>query len=318
MTYQYSTNNAYNSADVNFGCQIMYDFYTHMKTHWTLVSSNNGTTAAAGDNISSANDPGMYNRYAWWVVEGPAGRQWLFGTNGDSDDCEWYVGYSASGLFTGGTTTVMPTATDQVDTLGSVGTAADLFKVANAYVSFMADDATDKFYLLSWDQSTHIMHTCVCGDVLTETHALDADPYVAMAAYYVSGSFAYPSTGPWSAAVSSAFAWYGYGLGGSAEQIYAMYLSIGNSKEMAPNDATNGAGVNYYDSKDETFPVLWGRSSSHGAPYGYKGVSSLFRNVSTVRAPTDTLSVDGTRDFVLTGTTLGLNVSIPWNGDIPL
>jgi hypothetical protein len=286
-----------------------------------MIKSNNGTTAGAGDNIATYSD--LLNQYAWMVLEGINGRQWLFGMNADNDDQEWYVGYSAQAGFTAtaGTTTVMPTASDQANILSTPGgTTVDLFPARDIITHIMVDDASDAFYLLGIVQSTLIPTTLIFGDPVTQANALDNDPFVTGAQFLsYSSSITSDTSGPWAETNSLAKSWYGY-LTGSFQETYAAHIAFGgSSNRIAPANATNAGGTNYFDSYDETFPVIWGRDLSFGAPAGYKGISSIFRNVSTARACSDTLSVSTTRDYFLTGTTGGgCNVALPWNGDLPL
>ena len=317
MTYRYSVNNGYNGAEM--GPYPLFDLKTLMKAHgWTVTRSSNGTLFGAADYITTATD--LTSQYSWMVLHNTGtGREWLFGMDADVTYYEWYVGYSANiagaGGFTGGTATAMPTATDEAAVLGPRASAPKaLFSYEQGYfVHVMVDDASDAFYLIAVNRYYHNICTCIVGDPLTQTHASDADPYVAIAMYYSKSSNYTIFYGPWGTTGSNySRAWYNY-PGGSAERISVLQLTFGASTSgcIAPAQGAYNGGPNHYDGKDGLFPVLYGRTINLGAPYGFKGVSTLFRNVSTVRAGCDTLTV-GTEKWILTGSKDYSNAALPW------
>jgi len=320
MAYHFSVNKGYTATEM--GPYPLFDLKTLMKAHgWTVTRSNNGTTASAGDNILTATD--LTSQYSWMVLQsssGATGREWLFGRHNNVDCNEWYVGYSANvggvGGFTGGDATTMPSATDETAVLQDrSGAPYDLFPAffKSYYCHMMVDDATDAFYLITVAPNNRLILSCLAGDPLSETHASDADPYVAMAQYYNYYTSITGTSSPWGYWESYVHTrgWYNY-PSGSAEKVSASFFMVGVSREFCPNDGTYGGGISLYDGKDEAFPVIWGRPANKPAPYGYKGVSTLFHNISTVRAPCDILTV-GTEKWILTGTTYGYNVSLPWD-----
>ena len=321
MARHYNVNNAYTTAEL--GPYPLFDLKTLMIAHgWTVTRSNDGTLFGAADYITTALK--LTNRYSWMVLHNTGtGREWLFGRHNNTEYNEWYVGYSANvggaAGFTGGTTTIMPTATDEVAVSGArtVG-PFDLFPSYNCYCHMMVDDASDAFYLISVIQTNHLMVSCLAGDPLTQTHTLDTDPYVAIAQHYsYTSSFAAVTSGPWDASDPYCYTrgWYKYPASvGSAERIHAMCLATGYSpKPLSPATSSGGGGKNSYDQKDEIFPVIWGRSSYHPAPIGVKGVSTLFHNVSTQRFSGGLLTV-GTEKMIMTGVSASqYNVSLPWH-----
>jgi len=313
MTYHYSTNNSYISTEM--GPYPLFDLKTLMIAHgWTITRSNNGTLFGATDYILTATD--LTSQYSWMVLHHTASkREWLFGMNNDADYWEWYIGYSANvgGVagFTGGDATTMPTATDEASLLGDRGIAPwDVFPVKNSRCHMMVDDASAAFYLLASVNETRCLCTCIAGDPLTKTHTLDTDPYVALAQFRTD-AYGFPQS-LWVSTSSycGSRGWYNY-PSGSAERIYGMSL-VQNNVVVAPNDFKYGGGPNVYDGNDEAYPVFWGRSATLGAPSGIKGMSTLFRNVTTVRAACDILTV-GTESQIMAGCRYSYNVSLPWD-----
>ena len=317
MALHFSVNNAYTVAQM--GPYPLFDWKTLMVAHgWTVTRSNDGTLFGAADYITTALK--LTNRYSWMVLQsadGAGGREWLLGMSNNVGLNEWYVGYSASTGFTGGDTTTMPTATDEVAVLQDRDQDPyDLFPDTNdCYCHMMVDDASDAFYLITADQTNGNMVACLAGDPVTQAHASDADPYVAIAQHYNYYTNITGTTSPWgyySTTSNFTRSWYNY-PSGSAERVWAAHLTIGTTTDFAPADATQGGGVNPYDGNDDTFPVIWGRCPTHGIPYGMKGMSTLFRNVSTTgRSPGDLLAV-GADKQIMTGTVYGFNVSLPWD-----
>ena len=68
---------------------------------------------------------------------------------------------------------------------------------------------------------------------------------------------------------------------------------------------------NPYNSKDDTFPVLYARSGSKSSPNGYKGQSSLLKWHGQNRSNFSILSISTSGDRLAVG-----NVSIPWNNTL--
>ena len=111
---------------------------------WSVVSSSNGTTFSAGDNITSSTSLAGSNR--WFIVQEPTGvggRQWCFQRT--SDNATWRVKISPLNGFGGGTpsTTRVPSATDEGVILGA-GTDA-----SPTGAQLLPTDNTYKFHAIS-------------------------------------------------------------------------------------------------------------------------------------------------------------------------
>jgi len=323
MARQFSVNNYYPKAMMGHG--PLFDLKTLMAAHgWVVGSSSDGTANfGATDYILTATD--LTSRYSWMVLHHTASkREWLFGMHNDTDTREWYIGYSANvgGVagFTGGTLTAMPAATDETSIMSDRSAIPrDIFpQYDNCYCHMMVNDASASFYLVTVIQDNHYLTSCIAGDQLTGTHTLDADPYVAIATYMDETRSYSDYHGPWSSTEYSCWtrSWYKY-PSGSAERTYALHFGVGSSGTLAPGNRSYGSGVSVYDGKDLLYPVIWGRTMYYGGGSGFKGVSSLFHNVSTIRAPCDILTV-GAEKMILAGAFLvsanySNNVALPWD-----
>lgn len=97
---------------------------------WVCAGSNDGVTAAM-DGVDRINTPTKFTftgtvGASWIVLEAPDGLQMLlYGANGGSFSLAFYTKFSRSAGFTGGTTTSIPTATDEDQT--TAGNGHDLF-----------------------------------------------------------------------------------------------------------------------------------------------------------------------------------------------
>ena len=101
---------------------------------WTCAGSNDGTTAGM-DGVDRIDTPTKFTftgvvGASWIVMEAPAGwgggQVLFYGANGGSFALAWYTKFSPGGLYTGGTTTTLPTATDE--DFPSAGNGNDIFQ----------------------------------------------------------------------------------------------------------------------------------------------------------------------------------------------
>lgn len=86
---------------------------------WASIKSCNGSSVVSGFNWNSVSDmvhgnDASTNAHSWILLQNALGRQWLLDYRG-TDNSQFYMKMSPGGLFTGGTTTSAPTATDQLD-----------------------------------------------------------------------------------------------------------------------------------------------------------------------------------------------------------
>jgi hypothetical protein len=74
----------------------------------------------------------------------------------------------------------------------------------------------------------------------------------------------------------------------------------------------NPLSTNPINSDDDLFPIAYGRPASFGGIGGYKGVGSMMKWNSAVRATGDTQAQATVRDRIIIGV-----VSVPWDGSVP-
>ena len=320
MAKHYDVNNISTAA---VGARVMFDFFIlALANGWTCTLSCDGTTAGAGNRIDSVAE--MLSAWAWFVLQGPNGREYLFsgsGYGGDTTKYWWYVAYSPAAGFTGGDTTHNPTATDQETILGTAGvagadTAVQLFSASGFYCHLMADDAEDSFYISCNTTGTAVCATFVHSDELAAGVTGDTDQCVLSACYggsellNVTAYYADTDNEFGSKAILDT-------TGTPALQRVAILCVVeSGGHKVFPHNGITGAGVNNDDGKDPIMPAVYARCSNSSPPYGYKGVSSFIKLVGTGRAAGDSLSVDASKDHVVFGS---YRTAFPWpTGITPL
>lgn len=319
MAVVWDLNNSYLSGAA--GSQAMYYLKEAMKAAgWKVNGSSDGTSheasvakpigAGTTDYINTSLE--FLVNGAWIVLEGPGGRQFLFGHKGGTGDTTYCVAYSRSDGFVGGAVVTYPTAADSGTVAGTLpATLATIFLSGNSYVHIMVSDTTDAFYCLQVIQGTGLVGGGLFCDLLTNTVAGDVDPAV-VGYLYGSGSDGFSNSNLYGLVGSK-----GFYKNGAA---YDFQLVTVMTYRVAGNDAipytTSGLGLNPHDLHTDELPAIWARSSAYSAPYGYKGISSLFRAVGSNIAAGDTLDSDGALSRVVYG---GARTSLPWDGaTVPL
>jgi hypothetical protein len=119
---------------------------------------------------------------------------------------------------------------------------------------------------------------------------------------------------------AGAFAWLKYGLSGATFQrvcpLMFGYIEVGLSFLYSLPGVSfrgNPLSTNPINSFDELFPIAYGRPPALGSgPGGYKGVGSMMKFNSAVRATGDTQAQSTVRDRIILGI-----VSVPWDASVP-
>lgn len=119
---------------------------------------------------------------------------------------------------------------------------------------------------------------------------------------------------------ASVTCWFRYGLASAqAQRIQVMeycYTDSGLNLVMCvpgQNNRGNPIATNAINSDDELFPIPYGRSPAVGSGQsGFKGVGSMMKFNSSVRATGDTQAQSTVRDRIILGV-----VSVPWDASVP-
>lgn len=246
---------------------------------WQTVTSGSGTGGglysasgevctqyARGDEQSLSTDWGWHN--CWRVLEAPGGEQWLFQRggfgNGATYDDGWFVGYSASGGYTGAPTgspgpTTPPGTADAVTLYNSSGGLfVDNHEPGLLHIIADGDGFICLCFQASVSQNNHLMTTLVQDNYL---NADPGNPHPRAVGVTPSQSFPTPNVlalGTWSH--------YGEGTQVWTTAYYGHWNST--SAREAPGDNV-GTG---YDGKERPLPI-----PVHEEANGYSpGVSRWF------------------------------------------
>ncbi len=297
---------------------------------WTVPRSSDGLTYnAAADQITAATTGagGMDNSHAWFVIQAPAGgRQLCFRRSTSSNF--WWIRYSFSAGFTGGSpaATVAPTATDEQNVFGtSTAGSSILSSTANSRQHIWAENAAPYgFGMISWVTGTVVPNFVLAMDPLVSGSypVEDVDPFV----FWSHGAGGNPvyttanSNGSNVKTVSLAngaggcWCFLKKGLAGEGWTIVPMmqFQHLG-SGDAAIIFSDRAGGTNPHNSKDDVLPVFYGRHSSLTSPYGFKGLSTYFKWLTSVRANADLITITTTGDNLVFGGAL----VVPWNNTVP-
>lgn len=303
---------------------------------WTVPSSSNGTTFAAGDILSTSGD---FGSHAWYILKQPLGATGSYGgvrreiaiqksTTGRSIRAK----YSYSSSFTGSATaTVMPTSSLD-DGVRIIGSELPAFGFD---ASTLPTDGTAKMHICADQEPPYSFYWVFVpngggapvnalmfdGMVSGTFDTADTDPYV----------FYWSDSGPFSAAVNGSsiastitastvvtpICWTRKGMTG---QIFGGIgiLQYSQHDGLSNNFSANLGTTNAFNSKDDLLPVIWyrGAGANPSGQGGYKGVSSLMKIPASVgRATGDTYSTtaSGSKDYILFN-----RIALVWNGTDPV
>lgn len=337
--------------NVNFtpstGAEAMYELKNVMTgSGWTVISSSDGSTFSAGDNITSPTSLAGSSR--WFIIQEPTGagsREWCFQRT--SDNATWRVKISPYGGFGGGSPslTQVPSATDEGLIVGSgtdaSPTGGQLFPSDGTYKFHMVSDNTaigpagNQAYgfwafaniigsIAGTNIKTLIMQEPLAvgsypslNGTRAATTSGEADPAIYACAYDGSGYKTYLN----------------YGNNGSLSKMAGSYTENDNtvkyfySYQNASGSFTNGdeilgfqqgvgyLGVSPVSSEDVLMPLAYGRYATgvNTPPYharatytGFKGMTHFIRKSSVNRSASDTVNL--TTDAYIYAN----QVLIPW------
>ena len=316
------------------GAAAVYGFLVNclVAAGWSKTKDSDGTTySSSGTQVtgSGTGTNGLQNTNAWFVVQAPAfntiTRSLCFqrGTNNQT----WRIKYSPTG-FSGGSpsATQVPSATDEVVVIGggtdSSPSFSTLFGADGGYRFNGCAGDSSVGYGIYWYAFTTgnagLGQSSILLDVLASGTYPSADTDPAVVAVMASSNNAPFQYGQWQ---NSSSADCPYGLYNNAgthvfqrcpPQLVYDYVS-GNVGFGASTTSGTGFGQNSWTTKDDLFPVLYGRHKGLSAPFGFKGVGTLVKYTSQQRANCDTMNVDGgTKNYIWIN-----GCALPWDGTDP-
>jgi hypothetical protein len=315
------------------GAEAVLSFKAGLKLNgWTVPMSSDGLTLnGSGDQISQAGSGanGMANNSAWFVVQQPSGgsapqagsRQYLLQRSA-TDNRQWRIKYSFGGLFTGGSATVAPTATDEQILLGTGNAAAsgytNWFSTDGTYrVNTVVDNASPfGFWFATWLSGSGVASATLMMDPLAagSFSVGELDPYL----IYMGTSA--DSQAPYTAAhlCSEVYGPRGYIRKGLQNEIFGAvpgvaYFSSSDTGGSFRQTAPGFCGTDHITAKENLLPLLYIRRTANNSPPaqggGYKGISSFMRWVPSVRATGDAMTISSPGDRIVIEA-----VTLPWNG----
>lgn len=312
--------------------QVLYSMLGRFLTAgWTCIASGDAFSlfSTTGNIFTNAGTGagGMGNTGAYFVVRmpGASNRQLLFELN--QANTPLWIKYSFSAGFSGGGVSVIPTATDQRDIIGSTalggGQAMFVGGSGNCRVSMAFDNAAPYGWWMICHRivSTHIETLLAMDPIATGTGLIgDLDPYLFLAAFGASGTglpfyngntWLQPACGayPLNIGQYGCTGWKNKGYVGEAWASFAWH-----SLYAYPNKpALNLIGTNPSNSKDMLVNVPYMVANPPQPAGGWKGVSSLFWFVTTDRGIGDDFTIVSARDYRSVG-----GMAVKWNGSIPV
>lgn len=292
MSYRFTSNNAVSGNSAAQYLKHLYDFMTASSPTgpgWVSVGESNGTVGGMGTTGIILSSSDLTSANAWYVIERPdGGAQFLFFRSSTGVS---YIGqqYSKGALFTGGSSTTLPTATD------AISWAAGGIAVTG-YFDAVADDAAP-YSFVHWGHVASTIAITKGGAYigLNTWEPMDSDPYV----NHFSNSytfFAY-STFIGVAQLPNCFAWDPSGkVIGDVPLLGIGKLTTATYPNSPPEDV-NGNPV--------LIDSVFSQGTEQSSPTFYKGTSKFIRWA-------DTSLANGTRRFG--GAFIKIqDFWIPWN-----
>ncbi len=297
------------------GAVIAYKLYITLKAgNWIPVMDSDGTTqSGTGAQITHAGTGanGMKNTNAYWVLQQPTGgtgyyagtrqiRLRMVDTAGQIQ-----LTYSQSGVFTGGTGSTPPTATDEQNLWGTAGTYSN----AAFRYHIIVTDASENFgwWLGGWTPGGAAgggLHWKM--DPLRVPDPLDTDPFVF-------SNVALPMDHAYLAQSPSYHTHSGYFDHGGGTEQWSTGVNVPTYGTGLGIIIPNGLGTDPEDTRHTGFPMLYFKEAAQSGTTGYKGISSLMRYAGVLASNGLTYTVSTPKDYIRLD-----DVLIRWNEiDVP-
>ena len=258
----------------------------------------NNSSNSDGINSPGSGTQGFDNPAAWIRLTAPSGAELVF-QRGATDEKYVYIKYSpASGFITGGTASVTPTASDQVDLFYSNSTGGQFFDTGSTYYMQGGADNADGygFWIACYNFSQQIRVGFVMEPLL-QTDVNDTLPGRQNLFYVGAANDATYS----SSQLSNINAYCASYLGDIWTTVPGN-IYRNNQSTTFPGSVP----VNPYSGADDRMPIIYAKSNNNGYPYGYKGQGRLMMWEGTTRSCADTKE---SKTRIVFG-----NISLPWDG----
>lgn len=319
MTYY-----SYNNVDAT-NKSLWFNFKSRMKAAgWTVPSSSDALTYnASGDQITvnAVSGAGGMGTSSWFTLAHPTldGYQRFINIQVNATG-QARVKLSWTGFSGGSPGTVrVPSAVDEVVLLGAgtdaSPTYASFFNATDGLtnVFIMAGDVTEKYHFHMFGILTGTMaNQCLFTmERLSETHALDIDPYL----YYIAGGglsgFDTSTACVWTSSGSTQpFSWYKKGLAGATFARYSTGMLGANGSTQT---AVASIGTNAYDKKADVIPMCFARGAGWTTQLGWKGIATNTFFSGLPRVTGLVVSINTTNDYIY----FGPYTLLRWDGSNP-
>lgn len=264
------------------------------------LSSTPFTTNGAG-----AGARGLGNTSAWFRLSAPDGsREWLFQRN--ASDAAWTINRSKAGFVTGGTATVLPTATD----------ATALFSAASAFTAtpgrlFISADDDDGYgwRLMCIPSGGGNVLTLLLDVPLDSPDPSDTDPYLWVGYYNPTGLGVYSAMANGTTPGGSVLVYKRFAGAGSNQRVFFAGIS-GASVVKYPESGSVGGLPSNQREVPLLVPVM--REGAASTSTGWCGYARTMR-WATLQGRANGQTLDGTTEYWIYAAGLWLR----WDSSAP-
>lgn len=296
------------------GTAAVYSLLTRLcAAGWLVKAWSDATTYTGGVSLSSnpygsasSGAGNLGNTNAWFRVAAPDGsREWLFQRG--ASDAAWTINRSKAGFVTGGTATVLPTATDAT----ALFSAASAFTATPGRLFISADDADGYGWRLMCIPSGGGNVRTLLADVpLDSPDPADTDPYLWVGYYNATGLSVYEA-GAAMQQVGTALVYKRFVGAGNNQRVTLASFSGGYGR-VAPPEHEQDGGALPSNSREVPLPVAALRTGAPSTSTGWCGFARGIR-WSTVRGRTNGQTLDGTTEYWIYAAGLWLR----WDSSTP-
>jgi hypothetical protein len=252
---------------------------------------------------------GLGTTSAWFTVRASdSSREWLFQRN--ASDAQWTINRSKAGFITGGTATVLPTATD---TAGSaLFTAATAFSATPGRLFISADDAASYGWrLMVMVTGGGNVRTLIMDEPLTSTDPSDTDPYLWIGYYSGGGLSVYEAQDQMTEGFTGQL-YKRFTTAGSNQRVGFLHYRLGGSNIVAAPPSGNTSGALPSNLREVVLPIVVTRLGTPSTSTGWCGYAAGIR-WSSVQGRANGQTLDGNPAYWIYAGGMWL----PWDSSAP-